>query len=53
MVEARVPTSFAESLFSGTADRMPFLAVDPEQLAELNALAEVSIWDYVPLVAKP
>ncbi len=34
IVEARVPTSFANSLFSGTADRMPFLAVNPEQLSD-------------------
>ena len=53
IVEARVPSSFANSLFSGTADRMPFLAVNPEQLPELNALGQINIWDYVPLVAKP
>jgi len=48
-----VPTSFANSLFDGTADRMTFLAANPEQLPELNTLAQIDIWDYVPLVAKP
>lgn len=48
-----MPGSFANSLFSGTADRMPFLAVNPEQLPELNACAQINIWDNVPLVGKP
>jgi hypothetical protein len=42
-----------DSLFSGTADRMRILGVDPEQLPGLNAVAQVRILDYVPLVAKP
>jgi hypothetical protein len=53
IVEARVPTSFVDQLYTGTADRMTFLGVNPEQLAELNRVASTSIWDYVPWVAKP
>jgi hypothetical protein len=53
VVDARVPTSFAESLYSGTSDSMRFVGVDPEQLAGFNRLARINIWDYVPLVAKP
>ena len=53
IVETRVPTAFANSIFSGTADRMPYLAVNPEQLSELNVLGKVSIWNQLPLMVKP
>lgn len=53
IVEARVPTSFVDQLYAGTADRMPFLGVNPGQLGELNRVANTSLWDSVPWVAKP
>jgi len=53
IVETRVPRSFADQLYTGTADRMTFRAVDPDQLAGLNRLDSTSIWDHVPWVAKP
>ena len=53
LVEARVPNEFADRLFSGTADRMPFRSVDPDQLPELNSVGEVTRWNRVPLVEKP
>jgi hypothetical protein len=52
IVEARVPTSFVDQLYTGTADRMTFHGVNPVQLAELNQLARTSIWDDVPWVSK-
>jgi hypothetical protein len=53
IAETRVPNAFLDQLYSGTADRMPFVGVDPGQLAELNELGRTSIWDSVPWVAKP
>lgn len=53
IVETRVPRSFADQLYTGTADRMTFRAVDPGQLSDLNRLGSTSIWNYVPWVAKP
>lgn len=53
IVETRVPRSFADQLYTGTADRMIFRAVDPGQLADLNRLGSTSTWNYVPWVAKP
>lgn len=53
IVETRVPPSFADQLYTGTADRMTFRAVDPDQLAGLNRLGSTSIWNHVPWVAKP
>ncbi len=54
IVEVRVPTSFVESLYSGIADSMRYVSVDPEQLmAQFNRLARVNIWDNAPWVAKP
>lgn len=32
---------------------MPFVSVDPEQLAEFNALAQIDFLDAIPYVAKP
>lgn len=53
IVEARVPSSFVDDLYRGHADRMPFLGVHPDQLAGLNRVSDVQIWNSVPWVAKP
>lgn len=53
IVEASVPNSFADRLYTGTADRMTFRSADPDQLPELNAVGSVHRWDHVPLVEKP
>jgi hypothetical protein len=53
IVEARVPSSFAQSLYSGTADGMRYVSVGPEQLGQFNTLTRINIWNYVPWVAKP
>jgi hypothetical protein len=53
IVEARVPTSFAQSLYSGTADSMRYVSVGPEQLGQFNGLARINIWNQVPWVARP
>jgi hypothetical protein len=53
IVEVNVPKSFAESLYNGRADSMPFRAVDPCQLGTLNSFGNVTIWDNVPITEKP
>ena len=53
IVETSVSRSFADQLFTGTADRMTFRAVDPDQLADLNRLGRTTIWNHLPWVAKP
>jgi len=53
IVEARVSRSFSDSLQSGIADRMRYVSVDRDRLNELNRLARIKIWNYVPWVTKP
>lgn len=53
IVETRVPTSFLDQLYHGTADRMTYIAVDHEQLAALNRVGSISIRNSVPWLAKP
>lgn len=53
IVEARVPNDFADRLYAGTADRMPFRSVDADQLPELNSVGDITRWNHVPLVEKP
>ena len=53
VVEARVPTTYVNDLYSGTADRMPFIGVNPDQLAGLNRVADVQMRNSVPWVPKP
>ena len=53
IVEARVPSSFVQSLYSDVADNMQYLHVSEDQLAELNRLAQINTWDSVPIAPWP
>jgi hypothetical protein len=47
LVQADVPSSFADSLYQFEADGMAAVSVNPDQLSELNEVADITILDYI------